>query len=81
VITGSYLAKFRYRDSVERNGLRMTFESEHRPIQWYVAALEAAGLLVERLRETDAPEDAITEPRQRRWQRLPLFLHIRALRP
>jgi ubiquinone/menaquinone biosynthesis C-methylase UbiE len=81
VITGSYLARFRYRDSVERNGLKMTFESEHRPIQWYFAALEAAGFLVERLRETEIPEAARTEDRQRRWQRLPLFLHVRALRP
>jgi ubiquinone/menaquinone biosynthesis C-methylase UbiE len=81
VITGSYLARFRYRDLVERNGLKMTFESEHRPIQWYFAALEAAGFLVERLRETDVPEAAVTQPHQRRWQRLPLFLHIRALRP
>ncbi len=81
VINGSYLARFRYRDSVERNGLKMTFESEHRPIQWYFAALEAAGFLVERLRETDIPEAARTEDRQRRWQRLPLFLHVRAIKP
>lgn len=81
VVSGSYLARFRYRDTVERGGLKMTFESEHRPIQWYFAALEAAGFLVERLRETDVPEQAVTEPRQRRWQRLPLFLHVRALRP
>ena len=81
VIKGSYLARFRYRDSVERGGLKMVFESEHRPIHWYFAALEAAGFLVERLRETDVPEKAVTESRQRRWQRLPLFLHVRAVRP
>jgi SAM-dependent methyltransferase len=81
VITGSYLACFRYRDSLVRNGLKMTFESEHRPIRWYVDALRSAGLLVEELRETDVPEAAVTKPRQRRWQRLPYFLHIRALRP
>ena len=81
VITGSYLARFRYRDSVERDGLKMAFESEHRPIQWYFAALESAGFLVERLRETELPEHAVTEPRNRRWQRLPLFLHIRAVKP
>jgi hypothetical protein len=43
-----------------------------------VDALADAGLLVERLRETDVPEAAITEPRSRRWRRLPLFLHVRA---
>ena len=81
VICGSYLARFRYRDSVVRDGLKMTFESEHRPLQWYSEALESAGFLIERLRETDVPEAAVTRERQRRWQRLPLFLHVRALRP
>ena len=81
VIAGSYLARFRYRDTVERGGFKITFESEHRPIQWYFAALESAGFLVERLRETDFPEHAVTESRNRRWQRVPVFLHVRALRP
>jgi ubiquinone/menaquinone biosynthesis C-methylase UbiE len=81
IIKGSYLARFRYRDSVVRNGLKMTFESEHRSLAWYFAALESAGFLVERVSETDIPEAAVTKPRQRRWQRLPLFLHIRAVRP
>src|SRR5262249_43752702 len=81
VIRGSYLARFRYRDSVVRDGLKMTFESEHRPIQWYFGALESAGFLVERLRETDVPDAAVTKGRQRRWQRLPLFLHVRAVKP
>jgi SAM-dependent methyltransferase len=81
VIRGTYLGRFRYADEVERDGLSMIFESEHRPIQWYFGALESAGLLVERLRETDVPESEATEPRHRRWQRLPLFLHVRAVRP
>jgi len=81
VIRGSYLATFRYRDSVLRNGLRMTFESEHRPIQWYCAALESAGFLVERLREVEIPEHGAITTRNRRWQRLPMFLHVRAVKP
>jgi ubiquinone/menaquinone biosynthesis C-methylase UbiE len=81
VIRGSYLTRFRYRDTIERGGFKMTFESEHRPIGWYFAALESAGFLVERLRETAIPEKSVTEERQRRWQRLPLFLHVRAVRP
>jgi ubiquinone/menaquinone biosynthesis C-methylase UbiE len=81
VIRGSYLRPFRYRDVVKRDGLSATFESAHRPIQWYFEALEAAGFLVERLRETEVPEQAVSEARQRRWQRLPLFLHIRAVKP
>lgn len=81
VIRGSYLQPFRYRDEIVRDGFEVTFESEHRPVQWYFAALESAGFLVERLRETDIPKTARTEERQRRWQRLPLFLHIRAVKP
>src|SRR6202011_5337091 len=34
VITGSYMDRFRYRDTVERDGLSIALESEHRPIGW-----------------------------------------------
>jgi SAM-dependent methyltransferase len=71
VIRGSYLASFRYTDTVQRDELTMTFESQHRPISAYFAALEAAGLVVDTLREpaTEGHES---------WSRLPLFLHLRA---
>jgi SAM-dependent methyltransferase len=80
VIAGSYLEPFGYVDEVERDGLKMAFASAHRPLQDYVAALAAAGFLIERLREPEIPEAAITAESQRRWQRVPLFLHIRAVR-
>ena len=72
VIGGSYMGRARYHDDVERDGLSMTFHSEHRPLQAYAEALEGAGLVVERIREVtvDDPED--------RWRRIPLFLHLRA---
>jgi len=81
VVEGSYLARFRYADNFMRDGLEVTFVSEHRPIQAYVNALSEAGLVVERLRETDVPDSGIVRPRSRRWQRIPLFLHMRALKP
>jgi SAM-dependent methyltransferase len=81
VVRGSYLDRFRWRDELERDGLGVAFESAHRPIGWYFASLESAGFLVERLRETDIPDDALKLPRSRRWQRLPLFLHVRAVKP
>jgi SAM-dependent methyltransferase len=81
VVRGSYLQPFRYRDTIDRDGLNAVLEGMHRPLQWYFAALESAGFLVERLRETDVPEEAVTGAHQRRWQRLPLFLHIRAVKP
>jgi SAM-dependent methyltransferase len=81
VVRGSYLDRFRWRDELDRDGLQVTFESAHRPIGWYFAALESAGFLVERLRERGVPDSALELPRSRRWQRLPLFLHVRAVRP
>ncbi len=80
VVAGSYLERSWYRDSFARDGLTMTFVSERRPIQSYVDALAHAGLVVERLRETDVPESGIVRERSRRWRRIPLFLHIRALK-
>lgn len=81
VVEGSYLASFHYSDSVERDGLRMTFSGFHRPLEAYFAALDEAGLVVETLREPAMPDHAISSDVDRRWQRLPLFLHLRARRP
>jgi SAM-dependent methyltransferase len=76
VISGSYMDRRGYADSMERDGLKMTFTSEHRPLQDYFATLEAAGLLVERLVEVPDTGD----PPGGRWRRLPLFLHLRAVK-
>ena len=80
VIDGSYLAVSFYADELERDGLTMTFTSAHRPLESYVEALASSGFLIERLREPAVPEAAIEQPSVRRWQRLPLFLHMRALK-
>jgi len=80
VIDGSYLDESFYEDNVVRAGLEMTFVSAHRPLQAYTDAIADAGMLIERLNEPAAPEHAITRPLSRRWQRLPLFLHGRAIR-
>jgi SAM-dependent methyltransferase len=81
VIKGDYLGAFHYADTVERDGLTMAFHSRHRPVEAYFMALEKAGLLVEALREPSLPQHALVSEADRRWQRLPLFLHLRALRP
>jgi SAM-dependent methyltransferase len=81
VIDGDYLGAFQYADTMERDGLMVTFHSRHRPLEAYFAAFEDAGLLVEALREPRMPEYAIVSEAARRWQRLPLFLHLRILRP
>jgi hypothetical protein len=81
VIAGNYLQPRRYADTIERDGLAMTFHSMHRSFEGYFAAFAQAGLIIEELREPPVPEDAIGDrPARARWRRLPLFLHLRARR-
>ena len=77
VIRESYFTERQYTDAVERDGLQMTFTSRHRPLEAYFAAIESAGLLVERL--VEVPDTTFTPGD--RWQRIPLFLHVRAVKP
>lgn len=79
-IGGSYLAPSFYADEIARDGLEMTFVSAHRPLNAYTEALSEARLVMERLREPAIPDVAVSRPRSRRWQRIPLFLHVRALK-
>jgi ubiquinone/menaquinone biosynthesis C-methylase UbiE len=77
VIRGSYLDEFRYSDEIERDGLPMTFNSEHRPMETYSHALEDAGFVIVAIRE---PRDPGGTGKDLRWRRIPPFLHIRAVR-
>jgi hypothetical protein len=53
-ITAPYLIERRYEDRAEREGLGVTFVSEHRPLSRYVSALAHAGLALTALREFGA---------------------------
>lgn len=75
VIDGSWFERRALADTCERDGYTMTFHSWHRPLQAYTEALADAGFLIERIREVGDPSPAD------KWHRIPLFLHIRALRP
>jgi SAM-dependent methyltransferase len=81
VIDGSYLDDNYYVDSLDRDGACLELESVHRPIQRYADALADAGFLIELLREPALPERAQSKPHSSRWRRIPLFLHVRALKP
>jgi SAM-dependent methyltransferase len=82
LITGSYLDPSSTQMVAERAGIRLTFHSEHRPLEAYSLALERGGLLIEAIREVRVRDEiAAREPTQRRWQRIPLFLHLRAVKP
>jgi SAM-dependent methyltransferase len=57
-----------------RDGISMTFHSIHRPLEDYLAAVSAGGLLIDRL--VELPD--LSEPPGDRWTRMPLFLDVRA---
>jgi SAM-dependent methyltransferase len=81
VIGGSYLDETVTDNTFERDGLVMRFVSRHRPLQAYTDALAANGLVIERLREPALPDSGFTGEHSRRWRRIPIFLHLRALKP
>lgn len=85
VIEGSYLGdRRRFEAEFERGGLTMAFAGWAYSLEHYTRALEAAGLLVEKLREPSAPAgyvDAVESDRRSRWNRLPMFLWFRAVKP
>jgi SAM-dependent methyltransferase len=78
-ISDSYLEARLYEESIERDGLQMTFTSWHYSLEGYARALENAGLLIELIREP-APEHAFADRRWERSQRVPMFLFLRAVK-
>jgi SAM-dependent methyltransferase len=77
VVAGSYLDEHDVLDDLVQDGLRMTFAGKHRPIERYARALEDAGFLIERIREPRTRKD---QSRTGRWERMPLFLHVAAVK-
>jgi ubiquinone/menaquinone biosynthesis C-methylase UbiE len=77
-----YFTPTLYSQTIERDGLRMQFNSMHHPLERYFHAVEEAGLLVEAVREpVPTEEHVIRTPQMRAWTRMPCFLHVRALKP
>jgi SAM-dependent methyltransferase len=77
----NYFEHQRAADSVETDGLTMTFESIDRPLEYYTNALEDAGFVIERLREPRPDAATIeSEPRLAKAARRPFFLHLRCRR-
>ena len=82
VIAGSYLDPAPLRMVADRDGVRLTFHSEHRPLESYFHALADSGLLTETIREVRPSDQVVGQhPSDRRWQRIPIFLHLRAVKP
>jgi SAM-dependent methyltransferase len=74
VLTDDYFERRRYTETIERDEVRMTFESRHWTLEDYFDALLGASFHVTALRELGDPEHP-------RWSRYPLFLHVLAMRP
>ena len=81
VIEGSYLDESVTDNTFERGGLAMRFVSRHRPLQAYTNALASNGLLIDALREPALPDSGFTGEHSPRWRRIPIFLHLRAVKP
>jgi SAM-dependent methyltransferase len=73
-IERSYYLPYLHEDVVERDGFRIHLAGMHYPFEAYFRLFEEAGFVVEALRE---PRHA----KNPRWARVPLFLHVRAVRP
>jgi ubiquinone/menaquinone biosynthesis C-methylase UbiE len=79
VIEGSYLRTAPFSGWAERQGIKMHFSGWHRSIATYSKALQDAGLLIEAIREP-MPQDEAPARDWDRWRRMPMFMHIRALK-
>ena len=68
--------KWAFEDLFERDGLSMNFSGCRYDLENYVAAFEAANLLVEKLIEPPP-----SPPKETRWNRVPNCLMLRCLKP
>jgi SAM-dependent methyltransferase len=81
VISGSYMDPAPLTMVTDRGGIPMTFHSEHRALETYSRALEAAGMSIEAIREVGSTDELVArDAAEHRWMRVPLFLHMRAVR-
>ena len=77
VLRPRYFETERVQDTVERDGLTMTFRGWTYPLEAYWSAMADAGLQVEAVRE---PRPVDAPARYRRYERLPMFMNLRAVK-
>jgi len=66
-------------DVERRNGERFVFRIEHRPLERYSRAFEAADLELTHVREPLPSDETVNvRPDFAKFQRVPEFLHLRA---
>jgi SAM-dependent methyltransferase len=77
----SYFEVLRYAERLERPAGSMTFHDVHRPLGAYMRLFEAAGFVIDAIREPEPSDDHVAAfPEAAAWRRRPLFLQVRALR-
>ena len=79
VVDAPYLEERWLDETFERDGLTMRFVGPAHPLQDYARALENAGLLIELIREPSMTHPA--KPQDVRWERIPMFMFLRAVKP
>ncbi len=72
-----YFETRRVEDTVQLDGLTMTFRGWTHSLEHYAVALEGAGLHLETMRE---PRPIGESGRYERWRDIPLFLYFRAVK-
>jgi SAM-dependent methyltransferase len=76
-----YFGTQAFEETRERGGLRMTFVDIHRSLEAYSRALEAAGFVIEALREPVPSADYVSDwPEVAKWRERPNLLVLRARR-
>ena len=74
---GRYLAVMRNSFAFERDGISFTFHTAHRPLEDYSRAFEAAGLVIEAIREPRLSDEHVeVRPSLARHRLLPNFLYF-----
>src|SRR5262249_25684449 len=76
VVRSPYFERRRVEDTVERDGLRMTFRGWTYTLEDYAVALADAGFAIEVIREPVPARGS----RYRRWSAAPLFMNVRAVK-
>jgi ubiquinone/menaquinone biosynthesis C-methylase UbiE len=74
-IRSAYFERTRVEETVERDGLTMTFRGWTYTLEDYALALADAGFAIEAIQE---PKPDPAAGRYERWTRVPLFMNVRA---
>jgi ubiquinone/menaquinone biosynthesis C-methylase UbiE len=75
-VRSCYFTRTRVEDTIERQGLRITCRGWTYTIEDYSVALNAAGFVIEVIREPKP----IPDTRYQHWSELPLFMNVRAVK-